>query len=230
MNRILLMGSSEELRGKGYYVNDISGNSECGKGISSVMPEVAPSRELYEAWRSHKLGSSDEENNRRYAEEYYDQVLSRLDPEKVLDKLMYGGIHVSNEGYNEFSHRKLLGAWLDLLLSSSENAVVAREIKSVGVFPKESDDFSDDNDTVSMMEEIMKSRKTNMRGFTCLRALYLYEKGEDLEALADKLEEENPDKCYDGYRQSACYYRCDADEAEADYRRERRQKVKKSEA
>ncbi len=41
-------------------------------------------------------------------------------------------------------------------------------------------------------------------------------KGEKLEALANELEEKNG-KCYDNYRQAACYLRCDADEAEAEY-------------
>ena len=55
----------------------------------------------------------------------------------------------------------------------------------------------------------------NMRGFNSLRALYLFEKGEKLESLAKELEEKS--KCYDGYRQAACYLRCDADEVESEY-------------
>ena len=62
-----------------------------------------------------------------------------------------------------------------------------------------------------------------MRGFTSLRALYLFEKGEQLEARADELEEQTG-KCYDSYRQEACFYRCDADNVEVKYRESQRQK------
>ena len=64
----------------------------------------------------------------------------------------------------------------------------------------------------------------NMRGFKSLRALYLFEKGERLEAKADELEEKTG-KCYDGYRQTACFLRCDADMAEDEYRELHRQKT-----
>ena len=56
----------------------------------------------------------------------------------------------------------------------------------------------------------------NMRGFNSVRALYLFEKGEKLESLANELEEKSV-KCYDNYRQAACYLRCDADEIEEQY-------------
>ena len=56
-----------------------------------------------------------------------------------------------------------------------------------------------------------------MKGFTCLRAAYLFEKAESLEEKANELEEKTG-KVYGSYRQEACYLRCDADEAEADYR------------
>ena len=63
----------------------------------------------------------------------------------------------------------------------------------------------------------------NMRGFKSLRALYLFEKGEKLEAKADELEEKTG-KCYDDYRQAACFLRCDADMAEHEYRELQNQK------
>ena len=51
----------------------------------------------------------------------------------------------------------------------------------------------------------------------------LFEKGEKLEAKADELEEKTG-KCYDGYRQTACFLRCDADMAEDEYRELQNQK------
>ena len=72
------------------------------------------------------------------------------------------------------------------------------------------------------LEDAMRLNR-NMRGFKSLRALYLFEKGEKLEAKADELEEKTG-KCYDDYRQMACFLRCDADMAEAEYRELQNQK------
>ena len=55
-----------------------------------------------------------------------------------------------------------------------------------------------------------------MKGFTSLRALYLFEKSEYLEEKARQLENQNC-HAYETYMQAACYLRCDADEAEAEY-------------
>ena len=77
------------------------------------------------------------------------------------------------------------------------------------------------------LEDAMRSSQ-NMRGFNSLRALYLFEKSEALEELANEMETKS-DKCYDGYRQAACFLRCDADEAEAEYnnRKTNKQVMKK---
>ena len=63
----------------------------------------------------------------------------------------------------------------------------------------------------------------NMRGFKSLRALYLFEKGKKLEAKANELEEKTG-KCYDYYRQIACFLRYDADIAEDEYKKLQNQK------
>ena len=63
----------------------------------------------------------------------------------------------------------------------------------------------------------------NMRGFKSLRALYLFERGEKLESKADELEKKTG-KCYDSYRQTACFLRCEADMAEDEYRALEKQK------
>ena len=65
------------------------------------------------------------------------------------------------------------------------------------------------------LEDAMRFNR-NMRGFHSLRALYLFEKGEKLELLADELEAKTGE-CHDEYRQAACFLRCDADMAEEEY-------------
>ena len=56
----------------------------------------------------------------------------------------------------------------------------------------------------------------NMRGFNSLRALYLFEKGEKLECLANKLEEKKQ-KYYDEYHQEACYLKHEVSKEEVKY-------------
>ena len=76
-----------------------------------------------------------------------------------------------------------------------------------------------------------------MKGFNSVRALYLFNQGEELERMADELEDrvlndkslskeqvyKLSDRAY-SYRQTACFRRCDADMAE-DAWRERRHKL-----
>lgn len=62
-----------------------------------------------------------------------------------------------------------------------------------------------------------------MRGFNSLRALYLFEEGEKLETLASDLDDKNAKKA-NSLRQTACYLRCEADEAESEYNNDVKQK------
>ena len=67
----------------------------------------------------------------------------------------------------------------------------------------------------------------NMRGFSSLRAAYLFDESEKFEQRALELEEIG--KCGDRYRQIAAFVRSDADEAECEYRMRKikKQKVKR---
>ena len=93
---------------------------------------------------------------------------------------------------------------------------------AVGQMPDNSLNKSYGDYIKDYLEDAMRLNR-NMRGFKSLRALYLFEKGEKLEAKADELEEKTG-KCYDDYRQMACFLRCDADMAEAEYRELQNQK------
>ena len=76
-----------------------------------------------------------------------------------------------------------------------------------------------------ILEDVIKSNE-NMEGFNSIRAKYLFDKSREIDALASEYEKANPDKNVDSLRQMACYYRCDADEVEANYCAN--QKLKKS--
>ena len=169
-------------------------------------PELAPKLSFWQVWHDNIGKISEEKNNRYYIQEYWNQVLSKLDPEQVYRELD-NSVLLCYEANTEFCHRHIVAAWFEILLGINVPETKAKdyEIEEVErpIYIKQ------------YLEEVMRHNR-NMRGFNSLRALYLFEKGEKLENIANELEEKS-DKCYDGYRQAACYIRCDADEAEFEY-------------
>jgi len=169
-----------------------------------------------------------EEKVREYIRYYYVNVLSKLDPEKVYQDLKRDKLVTFDDG--EFSHGYIVAAWFELFLGVDIKCVNKAEPykKLVDVKPKW---------TMDILEEEIKKIIDNMRGFNSVRALYLFNQGEELERKADKLEDRllndkslSREQVYklsdtvNGYRQGACFRRCDADMAE-DAWRERRHKL-----
>lgn len=166
-----------------------------------------------------------EENDRYYVEQYYEQILSKLDPEEIYQKLD-NSILLCYEENTAFCHRHIVAAWFELLLG-------------VQVLEKKASNY--DIETIERphyireyLEDAMRKNR-NMRGFNSLRALYLFEKGEQLEEEARKLEDDSAYyidsytgqkiKIYDDYMQKACFLRCEADDVEQQYN-EQKQKQK----
>jgi hypothetical protein len=200
-----------------YITYSISGNR--GKDANyqgKCYPKLAPKLSFWKIWHDNIGKVSEEENNKYYVQEYFNQVLSKLDPEEVYRELD-NSILLCYEPNTEFCHRHIVAAWFEILLG-----VKVPEVKSKDYQIEEIDR---PNYIKQYLEEAMRLK--NMRGFKSLRALYLFEKGEELEAKADELEEKTG-KCYDNYRQVACFLRCDADMAENEYRLvENQKKLKK---
>lgn len=182
--------------------------------------DLAPKREFWDVWKANRGKISEEENTKYYIEEYYKQVLSKLDPERVYRQLDHSTL-LCYEDPEEFCHRHVVAAWFNLLLGSTIQPVC--EIAWVDGKLTRLEDYSQKYSEI--LEDVIRKNE-RMCGFTSVRARYLFDQGEKLEALADEMEEKHPDKSYDSYRQSACYRRCDADEAEAEYRAA--QKIKKA--
>ena len=181
-----------------------------GKGANytgECYSGLAPKLSFWKKWHENIGAVPEKENDRYYIEQYYNQVLSKLDPEKVYKDLDHS-ILLCYEDSEEFCHRHIVAAWLELLLDEKVSEAVIEENKIIDI---ERPDY-----VKEVLEKVMKEEK-NMRGFTCLRAAYLFEKAESLEEKANELEEKTG-KIYGSYRQEACYLRCDADEAEAEYR------------
>lgn len=175
-------------------------------------------------------GKIENENKiRDYIKYYYVNVLSKLDPNKIYNDLEWECLVTFDDG--EFSHGYIVSAWLELFLDVDvpcvkNDALYVKDIKDIK--PKW---------TIDILEDEIKKTIDNMRGFNSVRALYLFNQSEELERKAEQLEErilndktltrEQIYKLSDtasGYRQGACYRRCDADMAE-DAWRERRLKL-----
>jgi hypothetical protein len=194
-----------------------------GKGAGSEgdsYPALAPKRELWQVWHDNIGKISEEDNTRYYIEEYYKQVLSKLDPARVYRELEHSTL-LCYEDPEDFCHRHVVAAWFNLLLGNTIPPVC--EIAWVDGKLTRMDDYAAKYSDI--LEDVIRKNE-RMCGFTSVRARYLFDQGEQLEALADQKEAENPGQCFDSYRQSACFRRCDADEAEAEYRAA--QKLKKA--
>lgn len=171
-------------------------------------PQLAPKLSFWKIWHANIGKISEEENNRYYVQEYWNQVLSKLDPEKVYSELD-NSVLLCYEPNTQFCHRHIIAAWLEILLGVKVPEAKAKDFQTEKVDRPEY--------IKQYLNDAMRLNR-NMRGFKSLRALYTFEKGEKLETKADELEEKTG-KCYDHYRQAACFLRCDADRVEEEYRR-----------
>ena len=117
-----------------YRLVAISGNR--GKNadfVGEVFPRLAPKKEFWQIWQDNK-GKNELENNRYYIEEYYKQVLSKLDPLEVY-QILDNSILLCYEAYYEFCHRHIVAAWLELSLNVEVKEVYNREYY-IGEYPR----------------------------------------------------------------------------------------------
>ncbi|MDD5888907.1 MAG: hypothetical protein PUC82_05435 [bacterium] len=211
---MICTSSHKDFQSDRYVTYDISEN--CGKDANyqgKCYSQLAPKLSFWKIWHDNIGKVSEEDNNRYYVQEYWNQVLSNLDPETIYRELDHS-ILLCCEPNTEFCHRHIVAAWFEILLG-----VKVPEVKAIDYQIQQTDRPSY---IKQYLEDAMRLNR-NMRGFKSLRALYLFEKGEKLEAKADELEEKTG-KCYDSYRQGACFLRCDADMAEDEYRVAEREK------
>ncbi|MBE6146837.1 MAG: hypothetical protein E7168_00725 [Firmicutes bacterium] len=200
-----------------YKSFSISGNG--GRDVmydGKCYSKLAPKRDFWKVWHDNIGRIPEEENTKYYIEQYYTQVLSKLDPEKVYKELDCSTL-LCYEDNDSFCHRFIVSAWFELLLD-----IEVPEVKITGLAIEK---LEKPEYIKEYLEDIMKKNK-NMRGFQSLRALYLFEKSEELEQNALEIEETSRENA-DALRQVACYYRCDADEAEDKYKENCHQKLKK---
>ena len=99
-----------------YITYSISGNR--GKSLNyhgRYYQKLAPKLSFWKTWHDNIGKISEEENNRYYVQEYWNQVLSKLDPEEVYNDLDYS-VLLCYESNMDFCHRHIVAAWFEILL------------------------------------------------------------------------------------------------------------------
>ena len=77
--------------------------------------KLAPKKDFWKIWHSNIGKIPEEENNKYYVKEYYKCVLSKLNPNEVYDEVN-NSILLCYENNEDFCHRHIVAAWLELTL------------------------------------------------------------------------------------------------------------------
>ncbi len=122
--------------------------------------ELAPKPEFFKIWKSNKGLIPEDDNNRYYIREYYEQVLKNLDPSEVYKKIN-NSVLLCYEDSSEFCHRHIVAIWLEYHLNIRSFEV---RIEDEKIIPEERPYYSFIR---SCLEELMKDeplvRKKEMK-------------------------------------------------------------------
>jgi len=111
MNRIFT-GNYDECK-VGNLIS-ISGDRGISAGFEGkCIPKLAPKRGFWEIWHNNIGKISEEENTRYYIEEYYKQVLSKVNIKELL-KDEKDPILLCYEKGQDFCHRHVLAEFIEL--------------------------------------------------------------------------------------------------------------------
>lgn len=92
----------------------ISGNRGKDAGyVGKCYPKLAPKIGFWKEWHDNIGKISEEDNNRFYIREFYNQVLSKLNAYEVFEDLN-DSILLCYEDSQDFCHRHIVSAWLEL--------------------------------------------------------------------------------------------------------------------
>lgn len=113
MNNRIFTGNYEEC--KAGNLISISGDRGKKAGFNGkAIPELAPKRKFWKIWHSNIGKKSEEENARYYIEHYYNEVLSRVNIEKILEDEV-NPILLCYEKGQAFCHRHILAEYIELM-------------------------------------------------------------------------------------------------------------------
>lgn len=89
---------------------------------------LAPKESFFRIWRNNQGVIDELDNNKYYMEEFYNQILKQLDPEEIYHTLD-NSILLCYEDSNQFCHRHIVAAWLELSLGVQIDEVTINEDK-----------------------------------------------------------------------------------------------------
>ena len=95
----------------------ISISGDRGKKVGfngKAIPKLAPKRVFWEQWHNNIGKISDEENTRFYIQEYYKQVLSKVNIEELLMNEK-DPILLCYEKGKDFCHRHVLAEYIEMI-------------------------------------------------------------------------------------------------------------------
>lgn len=113
---MIYTGSYSEFNNTKYNLYSISkdkGQDANYSGKSYLS--LAPLETFFRTWKNNRGQVDEIDNNKYYINEFYNQILKKLDPKKVYDELD-GSILLCYEESNEFCHRHIVAAWFEIML------------------------------------------------------------------------------------------------------------------
>lgn len=162
---MICTSSYKDFNTKKYKTYSISwGKGKSANYEGECYPALAPKLSFWNVWKENIGIISEEENNKYYIREYYNKVLSNLNPETIYQELD-NSVLLCYEDNMEFCHRHIVAAWLELLLDVEipevklNNDVIQYNINK----PEYIKEY---------LEKYMKSI-FDMKDFNSLRELYL---------------------------------------------------------
>ena len=112
MNKRIFTGNYEECK----VGNLISISGDRGRSVGftgKAIPKLAPKKAFWDIWHNNIGKIPEEENNRYYIEQYYKQVLSKVNIEELL-KDEKDPILLCFEKGKDFCHRHVLAEYIEL--------------------------------------------------------------------------------------------------------------------
>ena len=147
----------------------LDGGNEAGfRG--EVCSKLMPTKNSFDMWKNNPTKRTTKNNNTFFAEDFYKQVLSKLDPQEVYDSLD-GAILLCEGDAKDFSPRQVVAAWFELLLDME-----IPEVKSNGG----KIEFCERDKTAKEILFNILKEKYKGSGCNSVRAAYLNEKARQI--------------------------------------------------
>ena len=152
--------------------NGISISSDKGKLANfkgESLTEFSPEKSFWKKWNENKDRIPEQDIWKYFTNEYYKKVLSKLDPEEMLNKIPDGSILLCYGDNEDPCHRHLVAFWYELFLGIPTSEVIENP-KRETVRRVERPDYLKE-----MLEDAIKENY-DMNGFNDIKDAYEYNK------------------------------------------------------